>query len=68
MTGLIAYVVLSVIMSIVWTITIVKETDISMFCKTTRVCFVAYFIFANLFAWPVYNIYIASYILHDYHK
>ena len=66
MIWLIIYLVCSVIMSIVYTMTIVKATDISMFCRTTKICFFIYFLVANMLAWPVYGIYLASYILHDY--
>lgn len=66
MFGFIAYAILSVIMSIVYTMTIVKDTDLRCFCRTTRIWFTIYFIAANIFAWPVYAIYIASYLLHDH--
>lgn len=66
MTWLNSYVVLSAIMSIAYTITIVKATDLSMFCRTTRICFFMYFLVANMLAWPMYSIYMASYLLHDY--
>lgn len=67
MTWLIVYVVLSVIMSILWSTITYGSTDLDGFSKTTKIWFFLYFFVANMLAWPVYGIYIASYIL-DYKK
>ena len=66
MAGLISYVVMSVVMAVVWTIVITSNTDIEDFSKYSKVAFISYLFVANLLAWPVYCIYIACYIMHDY--
>lgn len=59
------YVMVSIIMSVFYTLTIYKVTDLGDMSLTSRICFVVYFIAANLFAWPFYTIYTASMILND---
>lgn len=68
MTLLIIYSILSAIMSICYSTLIYRATDLGGFSKTTRIWFFLYFFVANLLAWPMYGIYMASYVLHDYKK
>ena len=64
MLGLVLYIILSIIMSTVWTITTYKATDLSMFGLCSKICFALYFAVANLIAWPIYCILAASTALH----
>ena len=59
------YVMVSIIMSTFYTLTIYKATNLGDMSLTSRICFVAYFVVANLFAWPMYILFTASMILND---
>ena len=59
------YVMVSIIMSTFYTLTIYKVTNLGDMSLTSRICFVMYFVVANLFAWPIYTLFTASMILND---
>ena len=59
------YVMVSIVMSTFYTITICKNTELDGLCLTTRICFVLYFCVANLFTWPIYTILAASVATND---
>ena len=59
------YVMVSIIMSTFYTLAIYKVTNLSDMGLVSKICFVMYFIVANLFAWPLYTIYTASMIVND---
>lgn len=59
------YFMVSIIMSTFYTLTIYKATNLSGMSLSSKICFVMYFIVANLFAWPLYTLFTASMILND---
>lgn len=59
------YVMVSIIMSTFYTLTICKGTNLSDMSLVSKLCFVVYIIVANLFAWPLYTLFTASMILND---
>lgn len=64
MLGLVLYIILSIVMSTVWTIATCKVTDLSELGLCSKICFALYFAVANLIAWPMYCIFAASVALH----
>ena len=63
--SLMLYIVLSIIMSAFWTVTTVISADLSDMGMCSKVVCTLYFVVANLIAWPIYCILVASMILND---
>lgn len=59
------YVLVSIIMSVFYTVITYKATDLSEVSLCSRICFMVYFAVGNLFAWPLFTIYTASMALND---
>lgn len=64
MLGFVLYIILSIVMSTVCTVTTCMATDLSKLGLCSKICFALYFAVANLIAWPMYCILAASVALH----
>lgn len=56
MIGLCLYVMLSIIMSVIYTGVIYRSTALDDFNSAGKICFLIYFSIANLLAWPIFTV------------
>ena len=56
MIGLYLYVMLSIIMSVIYTGVIYQSTELDDLNSASTICFLIYFSIANLLAWPIFTI------------